>query len=406
MKFSNTKRLEPRNESLLESSNIDLLKQEVEKTIGRKILFSSDCHFLQNHIFEQLQFTISFNTLRRFFRLMKTKYGHSVYTLDVLSNYCGYSSFNDFVMHKKQCQSIEATQQNSALINYLITIFKNIEIKNINDPTYFNLVGKTIQFLEDQPSYFDEFQREIARTKNGQQFYFEKFIYIDKLNSSYGDGLRYYLHENKSTKAQLFGHALLCLRYWFTGNNIGVERHYKEVMRHEPDETVPPGIAACFFASQLLYAHAFNKPQEHLLAEAKQYYSRLESSEENSPFIIQFILLFTQALVLSAHYEEAAYYIEEGMEQRKNYKLAECDLGAFDAIDLFNGMVKSRTGETSLAKEILASINPNNFHFLHKRYLTILYLTLKQDFQKNTHIDEQIRDLISKTGFSRLTFLM
>lgn len=388
--------------NLLKPTNVDLLKEEIEKTFGRKILFSADCIYLQTHILKHLQFTLSFNTLRRFFGLMESKHRQSVYTLDVLSNYCGYSSFNHFVASKEQSQSANTEDQNFPLTNYLVRVFKNIELKNNNDLVYLELVGQTIQFLEHQSFGFDAFQREIARTKNGQRIYFEKFIHIDKLNSYYGDGLRYYLHECGEKDGQIFGHSTLCFRYWLSGNNMGVEHNYNKIMLQAVDKTTPPHIAGSFFAAQLFYAHAFNKQQDTILMEARQYYSLMKPSKENSTLSYQFLKQLSEALVLTAQYDEASYYIEEALRKRKGQN-PDNDLGMFEAIQLFNAFVKTHVQEPD-AKELVLSINPNNYYFLHKRYMTILYLSLKQSFQKSSHNHEQMQNLIEETGFTRLSF--
>ncbi len=402
MKSSNANRLEPTSSNLLKPTNVDLLKEEVEKTFGRKILFSADCIYLQTHILKHLQFTLSFNTLRRFFGLMESKHRQSVYTLDVLSNYCGYSSFNHFVASKQQSQPASTEHQNFPLTNYLVRIFKNIELKNTNDLVYLELVGQTIQFLEHQSYNFDEFQREIARTKNGQRIYFEKFIHIDKLNSYYGDGLRYYLHECNEKDSQIFGHSTLCFRYWLSKNNIGVEHHYNKIIDYAVDKSTPSNIAGSFFAAQLFYANTFNRPQDPILMEARQYYSLIKSSKENLALVYQFLKQFSEALVLTSQYEEATYYIEEAIKKRKNQN-TDNDLGMFEAIHLFKAFVKTHLQEPD-AKELVTSIDPNNYYFLHKQYMTILYLSLKQSFQKSSHNYDQMQNLIEETGFFRLSF--
>ncbi len=403
MESSNSKSLEPAPQNLLKPSNIDLLKEEVEKTFGRKILFSADCIYLQNHILKHLQFTLSFNTLRRFFKLMESKHQQSAYTLDVLSNYCGFSSFNQFVASKQQSQSANKEHQNSALAHYLVKIFKNIEVKNTNDSIYLELVGQTIQFLEHQPFDFDQFQREIARTENGQKIYFEKFVHIDKLNAYYGAGLHYYLRECPSKDAQVFGHATLCLGCWLSENGAGLEEHYKEMALHRVDRTTPANIAGSFFGAKIFYAHAFNRPQGPTLAEARQYYSLIKSPRENFSSAYLFAKHLSEALVLTRQYEEAAYYIEEALKTRKNNHFLESELVMFEAIKLFNVFVKIHLEGSCKAKELLLSIDPNNFYFLHKRYMTILYLSLRQTIQKNTHTQEQLENLIKETGFTRLT---
>src|ERR1700743_88319 len=103
---------------------IHLLRHYTEKMLGRRVLSSTDCRFLFNSITQQLGSTLSFNTLRRFFKLMETKHEQSVYTLDVLSAYCGFSSFDDFMTVARQKPKETNGQQNTDLLFYLVMLFK------------------------------------------------------------------------------------------------------------------------------------------------------------------------------------------------------------------------------------------------------------------------------------------
>ncbi len=74
--------------------SIDLLKDEVKKIFGRRILSSADCQNLCEDILSTSSIKISFNTIRRFFSLIKAVSRPSIYTLNTLSNYCGFSDKN------------------------------------------------------------------------------------------------------------------------------------------------------------------------------------------------------------------------------------------------------------------------------------------------------------------------
>ena len=74
----------------------DILKKAVEKKFGFKILNRGDCEKLAVVIQEQVNKTISYNTLRRiygFAKPVKTRKD----TLNILSNYVGYRSYYHFV---------------------------------------------------------------------------------------------------------------------------------------------------------------------------------------------------------------------------------------------------------------------------------------------------------------------
>lgn len=183
----------------MEVKDTNTLKQEIERKFGRRVLSSADCLQLCTEISAWTKTKVSFNTLRRFFNLMKADHHPSLYTLNTLSSYCGFSSFDDFMKTRTHVSSTENAEA-SFLLNYLVMLFKNVEITDINDATYFNLVQLTINFLEQHSYLVDRFQKEIAQTRNGQRFYYEQFIHVDKLNSFYGEGLQYYLYEKKMSR--------------------------------------------------------------------------------------------------------------------------------------------------------------------------------------------------------------
>jgi hypothetical protein len=253
---------------------VGLLKLYIEKTLGRRVLSSTDCRFLFNDITQQIDATLSFNTLRRFFNLMETKHEQSAYTLNILAAYCGFSSFDDFKTTVKQ-KPENASQQNTDLLYYLVMLFKETEVSDPNDPTFSRLVRQTITFLEFHPVLIDQFQRDIAKTSNGQIFYFEQFVNFDRLNGYYGDGLRYYLHEKKNVEAQIFGHYLLCLRYWLTMDNKNLDKHYHEMMQCDLGKKIPAATVAHYYAAQLIHANIFHTDPDAILIQARQYYTTI-----------------------------------------------------------------------------------------------------------------------------------
>src|SRR5215210_3915685 len=114
----------------MDTGVIDLLKLEVEKTFGRKILSSADCHQLCTDLYNKTMVRVSFNTIRRFFNLIKDNHAASNYTCEVLVQYCGFATFLDFVTFKKNSTSQESEKSHLSLLNFIVRVFKNIEVTN------------------------------------------------------------------------------------------------------------------------------------------------------------------------------------------------------------------------------------------------------------------------------------
>ena len=74
---------------------LQVLKIQVEKTFGQKIDSRGKAELLADDIYLKTKILISYNTLRRFFGLVENiKASRS--TLDSLSVYCGFASYQDF----------------------------------------------------------------------------------------------------------------------------------------------------------------------------------------------------------------------------------------------------------------------------------------------------------------------
>jgi hypothetical protein len=333
---------------------------------------------------------------------MDTKHAQSVYTLNILAAYCGFASFDDFVTTVKRKPLKSKEQQNTDLLFYVVSLFKETEVSDENDFTFFYFVRHTITFLEFHPGLIDQFQREIAKTNNGQLYYFEQFIHTDRLNAFYGDGLRFYLYEKKNPEAQIFGNYLLCLRYWLVMDDKNMEKHCQAVLRHDLNKNGSPATVARYFATQLIQATTAGTDPELILIRARQFYATVAIALDNYVSVFRFYGTMAHILVLTKQYEEALFYIDEFLKYKKKYVLPPAENSLADSIHLFKSIALVRSGEKATGREWLESLDPCNFYFLSKQYLTILYLSIKQGLKKSRSEEKQIQCLVKSTGFARL----
>ena len=378
---------------------LNLLKEEVERVFGRKILTASDCQNLSKDIYQQTKSGLSLNTLRRTFSLMKSKYQPSTFTLDLLSKYCGFSSFQNFLSLKKNISGNHNTQL--GLLNFLVLLFKDFDVKSVDDITYINLIHEIITNLERWPDVIDQFQSEIAKTANGQIFYYEQFVNIDKLNSFSGDGLRYYLHEKKTPQAQMFGHSLLCFNAWLTMNKEEIKEHWLKVLAYKIDDTIHPFVCGRYFATQLYYAEAFAGDVEPVLNKAREFYAEIKLSKHHQSFPC-FEYILSEALVLIRQYDEALFYINEAIKKRNSHVPPHIDLRLFESIYHFQAIALAKIGKVEKSKDILDTISMRNFSFLSRKFNSILYLSQKHSFYKRDFLQKQLQYLVCQTGFEKL----
>lgn len=90
-----------------------ILKKIIEEKFGEKIRYSRQCEAISEAIFEATGERLSLVTLKRFFGFTTAKVEPRLSTLDILSQYCGYPSF----------EIAESEILNSGLISE----FRNVE---------------------------------------------------------------------------------------------------------------------------------------------------------------------------------------------------------------------------------------------------------------------------------------
>lgn len=126
-----------------------ILKKKVEEKFGERIRYSRQCEALSEAIFEATGERLSLVTLKRFFGFTSAQVEPRLSTLDILSKYCGYVSFE--------------IAESDILNSELISEFRNVEsIESAELDTDSTVIvkynpGRTIRFRYiDQSLYIVE----------------------------------------------------------------------------------------------------------------------------------------------------------------------------------------------------------------------------------------------------------
>lgn len=392
---------ETRIESILQKKElIEILRLEVEQNFGRKVISSRDCIQLSDDIASKVSYLISSNTLRRFFNLIKSEYPVSTSTVNMLVKYCGFDSIEELLETRKQSEK-RSTLNDNGILNYIVALFKATDVKSPTDETYLSLVRQTIDFMQKNESLVYRFQKLIAKTKNGQQFYFEKFVNIDKLNSYYGEGLRYYLQERTDTNSQIFGHSLLAITAWFSKDNEAFEKHLNEVKNRKLQEPCPVIILTRYYITLLLEGEMHNKDVSKIISRLYECHEKIIARKDNFKSFPFFEYAMSFMLILTGHPNESLYYSEYAL---KNYKeMQESDKSLCRSIELFKAFSLLKQGNKKESEKIFNKLRPSGFYFLSRKTVTIIYLVLSKYLNKNTpKTDIQLNELISETGYIRL----
>ncbi len=373
---------------------LPVLRKELENSFGRKILSSRDCLQMVDDIAQKTGFTINANTLRRFFGLVRTNYSPSPSTITILCKYCGFSSIDEIESISSGTDNEESINKEE-ILHYLVSLFKDLTVNEGHNQVVESLVQQTVIFLERNPTLIDRFQREIAKTRAGQYYYYELSVNMDRLNDYYGDGLRHYLRSNPSDDGAVFVNSLLVFRYWLTDNAPLMEKYMANLSTLHPDSGSPSHILGRYIAARLYHANAMSLPIDKILTDATKFHVAIMANRGNAtPSFPHFELAVCEALVLTDQKDEAIEFVRRG----KSFLTTGKNHVTHNPFGLWEAIINNKTRRIDLTANPKTNYS-YNYH-LNKRYNNLLIVL--QNARLRTH---QLPSQIKETGFTRFNSL-
>jgi len=383
-----------------------IIKVEIEQIFGRRVISSRDCIELSDEIYSKTNERLNQNTLRRFFGLIKSEYPPSQFTLSILSKYCGFQTLDEAYNARNKNPESDETVSIESIAHYLVSFFKDISVKDLNDTTLIHLIKHTLQFINTSECLAEKFQSQIVRTTNGSSIYFEQMINIDKLNSYYGRALRYYLKEKGTVEAEMFANSLYAFRYWLNEDDDRLGKAAFILVNEEVPQFKSPVMYARYFAAVILYNHAFSLNSDIIKAKLKKYYSVLEAGTQNGENLFTYSYIVAEAFALTGQYSDALYYIVNTPEIKTDPN-QDFSVSYSQNMSLLHSYSLYKLGELQEAKKILITVRPADFYFLQKKFCNIIYLYLLKQMKHNgKKYQDELLCQIEETGFVRLKKLL
>ena len=229
---------------------IDELKNEVEKTLGRKISSRGDCELLAEDLYAKTGLIISYNTFRRLFGIIEFRKPRES-TLDALSIYIGFQSYQDFTKRFSEVDTwpmwehlyVMLSESNSdeilSYLHYLKRQQKNFsiaftivvrELLNRNDISTLLLIFRDPLFnfhalpydqvaqigvligLHFRTFHHKEMEEVLLLEDNFRDLVFKIFVDYGRLNGSYGSWIDFLAGVSTLDKETIS--FLTCLGIW------------------------------------------------------------------------------------------------------------------------------------------------------------------------------------------------
>ena len=379
------------------------LKKCIQNTLGQEILYSKDCILLEEDIFDNIHLKISAQTLRRLFGFLADKVQISNTSLKHLSNYCGYTSYNELLNDRY----ISSEDNYTSDLKY-IKLFYSVDFSNSNfDENYHNASKNLAKTILKNKGLLDKTATYLAKNKTAQIYFFERFPYIDGLANGYQIHLQKYLKEKKNTEAQLFGYCLLYLGLALSNNSNRTEVLNK-LNALKITESIHPFPLARKYMSNILEHYLNNNSielekwiKESLNESAKVY--KLKKEYSIFPF---FQIIIADVLNLINRPNEAAEIIKIAELDYKRIPNSSLDTGYFEVFDLIKAINLFQLGKINDAKRILKRTKSTDVIFIMHDYFLIQRLMIElQLIQSKKSIKyvakcNELKKVIRKTNFT------
>lgn len=372
-----------------EISVVNQLKKNIEKQFGKNIKTATDCDNLVSVIIRDCKTNISSQTLRRFFGLIKTTTGSSHFTLDLLSQYCGYGNFKDF---SNACNNQE-----------LELFFENSEHTNHN---YWDRSEQLCKQIVKSPELLVSTHHRLMSFPMARKYFMENHPLRDLLGSVYAQYFSAYLKYNTSNEAKIFAYGFLFQSSFLLQNTELMGLYYikvKETRLSDEVHVIPAGLK---YGVQLLYADSTGNDNlfKKYFAEMKK--TRLLYRKASEKSVCSFESTVLESLIFTNRTKEMKFLIENNTFQLNNdedYIPSKRKETHNEVWKILCAVAYQKIGDRKNTEHFLNQINLKNLGTGWEKYYSLLYYCVyfhSAQLEQKIECISKLKILIGETYFS------
>ena len=373
-----------------------------------KVSTSANCSMLSDELRSKTAHYLSPQTLRRFFGLVKTDTSPSLFTLDALSQYCGYQDWNQFTMQKETFKI--PSDQTESLTKWILDFYKVPLPKLWPSPDYFVACKNIAHRIVTNSELFKSLPSQLAAMPTAQILFFECFPYIDGLGNGYQKHLKVYLQsKGDDYQSQIFGNCLLFLGAYLTKDYRQMKHYYlivNSIKCPSPKQIHEIPIAR-YMGVHILYNSFIGNNDDARLWIEKSLTTHLPPDSKGLGFCNYFFVL-SEHLLLAGCYAECINLLSYMQDPRwDNYFITyPVDLGWLEVAKLMSAISDIKLCNTASGRNTLKSINPGSFLFTECKLYSLFFLHQQLSLcsthakKKRNKLINQINTLVSDTGFT------
>ncbi len=372
-----------------EISVVNQLQKNIEKQFGKDIKTATDCDSLVSVIIRDCKTNISSQTLRRFFGLIKTTSGPSHFTLDLLSQYCGYGNFEAF---KIACNNQE-----------LELFFGNSEQSNHN---YWDRSEQLCNQIIKSPELLVSTHHRLMSFPMARKYFMENHPLRDLLGSVYAQYFSAYLKYNTSNEAKIFAYGFLFQSSFLLQNTELMGLYYikvKETRLSDEVHVIPAGLK---YGVQLLYADSTGNDNlfKKYFAEMKK--TRLLYRKASEKSVCSFESTVLESLIFTNRTKEMKFLIENNTFQLNNdedYIPSKRKETHNEVWKILCAVAYQKIGDRKNTEHFLNQINLKNLGTGWEKYYSLLYYCVyfhSAQLEQKIECISKLKILIGETYFS------
>ncbi|SIT95807.1 hypothetical protein SAMN05660493_00472 [Epilithonimonas bovis DSM 19482] len=363
------------------------LKKVIIQNFGKQISTATDCALLSDRIAKETGFSISAQTIRRFFGLIKSDSQTSDYVVNKLAKFCGYRDFSGFLDSFSNTDLKEFFKEDDTSKDY----WRKSEELCLNISESPELLANVHQYLLSYP---------MAR-----KFFLEHHPMRDLLGTVYDQYFLHYLKYNNGNEGKIFAYGFLFLSAFLQQNHELMKMYFQQIKNTEIQKNIHVIPAGLKFGVELLYADCIGdeKGFKKTFLEMKKWRIHYISASEKSVCSFEYSVL--ELLIFTNRIKEIEFLIKNQTFQQyqdqfyvpEDRKITHDEVWKILCAVAYEKMEKYR-----ISSDYLQSVNLENIGVGWKNYYSLLYYqTLLKLTENKETIETQTKfeNLANKTNF-------
>lgn len=371
-----------------ESEIINHLQKRVIKHFGKQISTATDCEKLADALKQNFNANISPQTLRRFFGLIKSTSKTSIFTLDLLSKYCGFRDYESF----RQSYS-----------NSELELFFGSD--EDNGKNYWRKSEELCRQIIDSPELLVEIHHRLLSYPLARKYFMENHPMRDMIGTVYSQYFLSYLKFNQTNEAKIFAYGFLFHSAFLLENTELMELCYRKVAETDLSEEVYVIPAGLKFGVQLLYADFIEDEDlfRKYFNEMKE--TRIEYIKASEKSVCSFEYTVLESLIFTERTEEIKFLLENNTPHKvKDYSyIPEDRKQTHDEVwKILCAAAFQKIGDLEKSNAYLKKVNLKNLGIGWKKYYTMFYYFTQIELaeaDKREEIILKLQKLIDETHF-------